>query len=81
MTDDFKDDYLAVTRGGPDPEFNERSGISSVNLAGLEACYYCGRPAAYRDLDGRAAHTLCAGESSEESMLAKINTRNMEKYS
>jgi hypothetical protein len=79
MTDQHERDH-AVTRGGPNEEFVQRSGIPSANLAALEPCHYCGRPAAYRDLDGNPAHTTCCGESSEDALLAKINTRAMEHY-
>jgi hypothetical protein len=61
-----------VTRGGPTMEFVERSGVD--NLASIRPCAYCGKPAAYRDHTGQPAHTTCAGESSEEKLLAKINT-------
>lgn len=47
----------AVTRGGPNPEYVQRSGVASPYP--IEACVFCSKPASYRTADSRPAHTTC----------------------
>jgi hypothetical protein len=41
----------------------------------LPACIYCDRPAAYVDVNGNPAHSVCADESSDTRLRPKIEAR------
>jgi HK97 family phage major capsid protein len=43
--------------------------------ATLPACVVCGKPSGYVDLEGRASHMVCSGESSEERLNSKLESR------
>jgi HK97 family phage major capsid protein len=54
-----------------------REFVDSIRAV-LPSCHVCRRPSAFRDMEGRWSHQICAGESSEEKREAKrsmIRTR------